>query len=136
MEGRLVQLVFLVAFYTVSHCGVLYKLRSIGVGGQFLSIVLEFLSDRKQGVRLNGKVSASVDVASGVPQGSILELMFILYISQFFPIVGSYIVGYADNTTIYAVIPTPLSSSQVLESQNPDLAAINSWCLKWHMRLN
>ena len=28
--------------------------------------------------------------------------------------------GYADDTTIYAVIP----------------AAINYWCFKWHMRLN
>ena len=43
---------------------------------------------------------------------------------------------YADDTTIYAVIPRLLSRPQVLESLNQDLAAINSWCLKWHMRLN
>ena len=30
----------------VSHCGLLYKLRSTCVGRQFLSIVSEFLSDR------------------------------------------------------------------------------------------
>ena len=44
MEGRLVQLSFSPAFDRVSHCGMLYKLRSIGVGGQFLFIVSEFFS--------------------------------------------------------------------------------------------
>ena len=72
MEGRLVQLDFSAAFDRVRHRGLLYKLMSIGVGGQFLSIVSEFLSDRRQRVRLNGKVSASVDEVSGVAQGSVL----------------------------------------------------------------
>ena len=45
--------------------------------------------------------------------------------------------GYANDTTIYAVIiPGSLSRSQVMESMNQDLAEINSWCLKWHVRLN
>ena len=37
------------------------------LGVQFLSIVMEFLSDRTQCVRLNGKGTASVTVISGVP---------------------------------------------------------------------
>ena len=45
MEGRLVQLNFSAAFYRVSHYGLSYKWRSIGIGGQLLSIVSEFLSD-------------------------------------------------------------------------------------------
>ena len=49
MEGCLVGLV--AAFYMVSHFGLLHKLRSIGVGGQFLSNVSEFLSDTRQHVR-------------------------------------------------------------------------------------
>ena len=64
MEGRLVQLDFSTAFDRVSHCGMLYKLRSIGVEGQFLSIVLVFLSDKRLRVQLNGKVSVFVDVVS------------------------------------------------------------------------
>ena len=50
---RLVQLDFSTAFGRGNHCGLLYKLRSKGIGGQFLSIVSEFLSDRRQRVRLN-----------------------------------------------------------------------------------
>ena len=64
MEGGLVQLDCSAAFDRVSHCGLLYKLRSIGVAGPFLSIVSEFISDRRQCVRLDGKVSVSVDVVS------------------------------------------------------------------------
>ena len=52
---RLVQLVFSAAFDRISHCGLLYKLRSISVGEQFLPIVLEFHSDRRQRVRLEVK---------------------------------------------------------------------------------
>ena len=44
--------------------------------------------------------------------------------------------GCSDDSMIYAVIPRLLSSPQVMESLNQDLAAIHSWCLKWHMRLN
>ena len=71
-----------------------------------MSIVLKFLSDRRQRVQLDGKVSASVYVVAGVPHDSVLgPLLFLLYTSAFFHIVGNYIVGYADDTTIYAVSP-------------------------------
>ena len=69
MGGRLDQLDFSAAFYIVSHYGLLYKLMSIDVGGPFLPIVSKFLSYRRQRVRLNGKVSTSVDRVSGVPPG-------------------------------------------------------------------
>ena len=48
MEGRFVILDFAAAFDRVSHRGLLYKVRFIGVGGQFLFIVSEFLNDRLQ----------------------------------------------------------------------------------------
>ena len=62
MEGRLVQLDFSAAFDRVSHCGLLYKLRCISVGGQFLSIISDLFSAKMQRVHLDCKVSASVDV--------------------------------------------------------------------------
>ena len=107
MEGSLVQLGLSAAFDKVSHYGLLYNLSSIGVGGLFLSIVSEYLSDGRKCVRLDGKISASVDVVSRV------TLLFILYTSELFHIVENRIVGYADDTMIYAVIPRPLSRSQV-----------------------
>ena len=43
---------------------------------------------------------------------------------------------YVDDTTIYTVNPGPLSHPQVMETLKKNLAAIDSWCLKRHMRLN
>ena len=82
IEGRLMLLDFSAAFNRVNYCGLLYKLRFIGVrgqwylgvGGQFLSIVLELLSKRKQRVVFVGKVSTLVDMVSGVPQGSVIGI--------------------------------------------------------------
>ena len=64
---KLASVSFSAAFYRVSNCGLLYKLRFIGVGGsnRDKSIVSEFLSDRRQRVRLDGKISDLVDVVSG-----------------------------------------------------------------------
>ena len=81
-----------------------------------MSIVSEFLNDRRQRVRLNGEVSASLDVVSGVFQGSVLGPLFILYTSELFHIVGNHILSLRDDTTtIYAVILRPLSYPQVME---------------------
>ena len=44
--------------------------------------------------------------------------------------------GYADDTTIYAVIPRPILRPQVMKSLNQYIAAIHSKCLMWHRRLN
>ena len=60
----------------------------------------------------DGKVSASVDVVSSVPQGNVLgSLLFILHTSELFYTVGKHIVGYSNDTTTNAVIPRALSRS-------------------------
>ena len=57
-------------------------------------------------MRLDEKISASVDVVSEVPQGSVLgALLFILYTSKLFHVLGNYIVGYENDTSMYAIIP-------------------------------
>ena len=108
----------------------MYKLRSIGVGGQFLSMVPKFHSDRRQRVRLVGKVNVSVNVVSGVARSVLGPLLFILYTSKLFCKVGNHIVVYADDITIYAVIPSPRPRVRITES------GIYPWRMKWHMRLN
>ena len=53
-ESYIVQLDFSAAFDRVSHGGFLFKLKSIDVGGSVLSICIEFLSDRRQRVVVDG----------------------------------------------------------------------------------
>ena len=53
MEEILFQFYFSAAIDRVSQRDLLYKLRSLCVGEQFLSIVSKFLSDRRYRVHLN-----------------------------------------------------------------------------------
>ena len=104
MERRSVYLDFSAEVDRVSHRGLLYKLRSIGVGELVLPIMSQFLSDRQQRASLDSKVSVSVDVVSEVLQGSVLgPLLIILYTSELFQIIENHMVGYAEDTKICAV---------------------------------
>ena len=77
-------------------------------------------------MRLDGKVNASANVVLEVPQGSVSgPVLFILYTSELFYIVGKHIVGYEDDNTIYAVIRMPPSRLQVMKSLIQYLAGIN-----------
>ena len=79
-EACMVGLDFSAAFDFVNHKVLIYKLRQLGIGGPFLNILIEFLTDRKQCVVVDGQHGGWRRVISGVPQGSVLgPLLFILY---------------------------------------------------------
>ena len=72
------------------------------------SILTQFLSNRSHHVMLDGYRSKLVDVVSGLPQGSILgQLVFFLYTSELFSILENKLIGYADDSTLVAVVPSP-----------------------------
>ena len=122
-EARVVQIDFSAAFDRVNHAGLLYKLRSVGVGGPVLSIIEEFLTDRTQRVCVDGCFSRSADVVSGVPQGSVLgPLLFILYIGGLFDLVEIDLFSYADDATLVVVVPCPADILVVAESLNRDVS--------------
>ena len=78
----------------MSHSGILFKLKSIGVGGCVLSICREFLSDRRQRVEVDGAASEWIPIVSGVPQGSVLgPLLFIMYTNEMFEVVENRLFG-------------------------------------------
>ena len=55
------------------------------IGGSVLSILTQFLSNQSQHVMVDDCRSKLVNVASGVPQGSVLgALLFLLYTSELF----------------------------------------------------
>ena len=107
-ESRIVQIDFSAAFDRVNHLGNLYKLCSVGIGGSVLSILTQFLSNRSQHVMVNGYMSKLVNVVSGVPQGSVLGLLlFFLYTTELFFSLENKLIGYADDFTLIAVVPSP-----------------------------
>ena len=60
------------AFDRVWHDGLMYKLKTLGICGNYCGLIHSFLSDRHQRVVLNGQSSKWSHIKDRVPQGSIL----------------------------------------------------------------
>ena len=137
MEVRAVAIDFSAAFDKVNHQGILFNLQNIGVGGKFLELCRSFLSNRRQYVSVDGCRSPSSDVVSGVPQGSVLgPLFFTLYTASMLRGLSCLHVAYADDTTIYVVVPKPADRTAASLRLSNDLNFIRDWCLQWGMELN
>ena len=81
--------------------------------------------------------NSSIDVISGVPQGSVLGLLlFLLYIPDLPRLLQNELVGYADDSPLLCRIPHPRDRSSVAASLNDDLAVISDWCSRWGMLVN
>ena len=71
------------AFNKVWEEGIIFKLKQNGISGKLLSVLFDFLKDRKQRVTSNGQISSWTGVNADVPQGSILgPLLFLVYINN------------------------------------------------------
>ena len=129
LETRAVFLDISKAFEKVWHEGLHYKLKQSGISGNLLNIIKDFLSLRKQGVVLNGQHSTGVNIEVGVPQGSILGLLFFLM----------YVNDLTSNTKLFA---HDTSLFSVVQKINPTTTDLNSglsetsdWTSQWKMNL-
>ena len=64
------------------------------------------------------------------------QLLFLLYTSELFSILENKLIGYADNSTLIAVVPSPGVRATVAESLNRDLVRVNAWRDLCGMKLN
>ena len=129
------QINFSAVFGRVDHQVILYKLCSVGIGDPVLSILTQFLSNRSQHVMVNGCQSKLVNVWSGVPQGSVLgSSLLLLYTSELFFIMENNLIGYSDDSTLMAVVPSPDVRITVAESPIPNLSRVCECCDLWEMK--
>ena len=102
-----------------------------------LSVLTQFLSNRSQYVVVDGSRSKLFNVVSGVPQGSVLgSQLFLLYTAELFYIVENTLYGYAHDSTLVDVVPSPAERVAVTESMNRDLNRVSVSCDLWEIKLN
>jgi hypothetical protein len=128
------------AFDTINHKILIEKLKHYGFHGKQLQLIINYFTNRKQYVEIDGNKSSLLPINTGVPQGSILgPLFFIIYINDIS--ISSKIfkfVTYADDTTLILAIKyenkelyTPIESKINMELQN-----INVWLKLNKLSLN
>ena len=91
------------AFDTVDFAALLQKLHKLNFSKEALKFILSYLTDRKQFVQIDDKISSNKTVKLGVPQGSILgPVLFNIYVSDMDTVCeGSTCLQYADDSNIY-----------------------------------
>ena len=127
------------AFDVVVHCLLIDKLRGLGIRGNVLQWITEFLCGRTMRVCVKGSVSQPKDVLSGVPQGSILgPILFLIYINSVASRLACKFKIFADDLKMYASVDHSRSSvpmSSVHSVQN-DIDVLHTTALSWGLQIN
>ena len=116
------------AFDKVPHKRLISKLKGYGLHQEVQDWVTSFLTGRQHKVCVNGKFSATADVTSGIPQGSVLgPTLFVLYINDLPECVENEVYLFADDTKIYCKIVDAIDAINLQE----DLGKLEQWSNKW-----
>ena len=121
------------AFDVVPHRRLLGKLSLYGISGPILHWIEASLTDRVQGVVVEGFRSSEGKVLSVVPQGTVLgPLLFLLRINDLPSVITSQIRLFADDCLTYC----PIRSSADCEALQRDLDSLERWSSAWGMKFN
>ena len=122
------------AFDKVWHDGLIYKLKSLGISGNLLKLIQNYLDNRFQRVLLNGQTSEWKPVKAGVPQGSILgPLFFLVYINDICSNLSTNVKLFADDTSLFSIVN---DANKSFENLSNDLCIISNWAYQWKMSFN
>ncbi|BHF66440.1 hypothetical protein SprV_0200945700 [Sparganum proliferum] len=121
------------AFDTVPHQRLLHKLKKIGIGGNFLKWIENFLLGRHQVVCIGQGKSDPAMVGSGVPQGSVLgPILFLIYVDDAARALDCEVAMFADDMKIWSVIRGP-ADEDILQV---NLNRLEEWSSRWLLRFN
>ena len=105
------------ALDTMNHELLIAKLYAYGFSIDGLEVLLNYLHDRWERVKINTNFSSWTQLLQGVPQGSVLgPILFNIYISDtFFALKGVHICNFTDDTTPYVCDLTLKTVIETLE---------------------
>ena len=127
------------AFDVVSHDILLGKLSDLGVRGQVLDWISDFLIGRTMCVEVGGVQSAPRPVLSGVPQGSVLgPILFLIYVNNIAATLSSDYKIFADDLKMYCLIPhsTPEQYSNATSACQSDIDRLQAVGSSWGLSMN
>ena len=117
------------AFEKEPHRRLLYKLDYYGIRGSTQKWITSWLSGRFQKVVLDDQASDPVPVLSGVPQGSVL---FLIFINDLPENIRSSVRLFANDCVLYRNIESPMDC-QILQD---DMNSLAQWETDWQMKFN
>ena len=79
------------AFDSMPHALLIAKLRAYGMSKNACNMIVSYLSNRRQRVKISGEVSNWSTINRGVPQGSVLgPLLFNIFLNDLFLVIWKY----------------------------------------------
>lgn len=122
------------AFDRVWHEALIFKLQTYGISGHLLQWFKSYLSDRTQRVMYKNKLSSTLCINAGVPQGSVLgPLLFLIYINDVATNMLSFCRLYADDNSLQHC---DLYTKNIEIVLNHDLKILSDWSDKWLLKFN
>ena len=113
------------AFDTINHDILLKKLEYLGIRGVVNQWFKDYLTDRKQYIKLDENISSCQSLKCAVPQGSILgPILFLIYVNDICNCSTLNILSFADDTTV------TVSSSNIIDmflTINSELEKLTNW---------
>lgn len=122
------------AFDRVWHKGLIFKLKQLGVDGDVLKWISNYLNKRQQRVVIKSSMSDFRYTNAGVPQGSVLgPLLFLIYVNDIAESLLSLTRLFADDSSLFC------SASNIQDIEgiiNHDLQVLAAWAKRWLINFN